>query len=665
MARPLPSNDADPPAAKPVGAGIERRRTTCTRDCPDACGIVASVEDGRVVAIEGDPLHPVTRGFLCYRTNRFLTRQYAAERVTAPMVRDGAGFREVSWDAALDRIAGAMLRIREESGPEAILHYRSGGSLGIMKHVTDAFFERFGPVAIKSGDICSGAGEAAQEADFGVSDSHDLFDLLHSRTIVLWGKNTHVSNVHLIPVLRRARARGARVVQIDPVRHRGADGCDLALQPRPGGDIALALGVARLLFESERHDPAAATYCDDLDAYRACAFERDADGWASAAGVSVDELRALADLYGDGPSAILVGWGMQRRAHGSAAVRALDALGAISGNLGIRGGGVSFYFRRRAPFDTSFSGGIAVAPRTIPEPLLGPGILEADDPPIRMVWVTAGNPVCMLPESGTVDRALRTRELTVVADSHWTDTARAATIVLPVTTMLEDDDVVGAFGHHWVGEVRPVVAPPGGVRTDYGIVRGLAARVGLGDAFSDDAETWKRRLTSRMASRGKPLDRLRSGAVRSPEAAAVLFEGRRFPTSSGRVRLATSFPVDPPRPSDGYPLLLTAVSDRRAQASQWTPESQVGDATVTVHPDAAAGFDDGAPARLESAIAALDVRVRHDASQRRDVALMSKGGWHSAGRSANALVRARTTDAGGGAVYYDTPVRLVARLTGA
>ena len=145
-----------------------RVRTTCNRDCPDACGILATVEAGRITKLQGDPDHPVTRGFLCYRTSRFLERQYDPERLTSPMLRRGEHHEPISWDEALDRIAGKLLRVRDESGGAAILNYRSGGSLGLMKHVIDYFFERFGPVTIKSGDICSGAGDAAQEEETSV-----------------------------------------------------------------------------------------------------------------------------------------------------------------------------------------------------------------------------------------------------------------------------------------------------------------------------------------------------------------------------------------------------------------------------------------------------------------------------------------------------------------
>ena len=143
---------------------IIQKRTACNRDCPDACGIVATVHDGRVVRLQGDADHPVTRGFLCHRTSRFLDRHYSADRLTEPLVRDGDGFRPAAWDECLDRIAATMLRFRDESGAASILQYRCGGSLGMMKHVGDYFFQRFGPVTVKSGDVCSGAGEAAQTA---------------------------------------------------------------------------------------------------------------------------------------------------------------------------------------------------------------------------------------------------------------------------------------------------------------------------------------------------------------------------------------------------------------------------------------------------------------------------------------------------------------------
>jgi anaerobic selenocysteine-containing dehydrogenase len=637
-------------------------KTTCNRDCPDACGIVATVDDGRIVKIQGDPEHPVTRGFLCYRTSRFLERQYDPDRVTSPLLARNGSFQRVSWDDALDLVAEKMLRIKSESGGAAILHYRSGGTLGLLKFLNDRLFELFGPCAVKTGDICSGAGDAAQLADFGEEDSNDIFDLLNAKTILIWGKNPHVSGVHVLPVLKQARENGTRIVMIDPVRHRGADLAELYVQPRPGGDTALALGIARRLFETGKADPTAASYCDHLEAFRSLAFSKDLDGWAALADLTTDEVVGVADLYAAGPSAILVGWGMQRKTNGSQTVRLLDALSAISGNVGVSGGGVSFYFKRRGAFDTSFGGNRAAPPRQLLEPVLGRQILEATDPPVRMVWVTAGNPVAMLPDAHTVKRALATRELTVVVDAFLTDTARAANLVLPTTTMLEDDDLVGAYGHHWLGEVRPVVPAPDGVKTDYAIAQALAVRLGLHEAFADDVETWKRRFLAPVADKGASLEAIRGGYVRNPLAAKVLFGDRKFKTATGRVNLIQDADPEPARPTLERPLLLMAFSTEKAQSSQWAhPHAQDGPAVATVHPLAADGLSDGAIARITSELGAMDVRLKFDARQRRDVVLMAKGGWLRDGRCANALIPAVPTDAGGGGVYYDTPVRLERR----
>lgn len=639
------------------GVALEERKTLCNRDCPDTCGIVASVREGRVVRLRGDRDHPVTRGFLCYRTNQFLERQYSPERLTSPLLRKSGELSPVGWDEALDHVARGLRRIIDESGPAAVFHYRSGGSLGLLKVLSDYFFEKLGPVTVKRGDICSGAGEAAQELDFGVSDSSDLSTLAHSRHILLWGKNVHVSSPHLIPMLDAARARGTEVVLIDPVAHAGAARFDAYHQLAPGGDFALAMAVAALLFERGHADPRAGDYCDGLEEFRALALSRSVASWCREADASLALAEDLALRLGPGkPCCILVGWGMGRRSNGGAIVRALDALGAISGNLGIPGGGVSFYFRRRRAFDTSFVRGTAVAPRSVLEPLFGQALLEARDPPIRALWVTAGNPVAMLPDSARSARALAALELSVVVDSFLTDTARLASVVLPTTTLLEDDDLLGSYGHHLIGVSQPVVAPPPGVKTDLEIIQGLAARLGLEAELAGSARDWKRRLLAPVSAAGVQLEDLEKGPLQNPLAERVLFEGRRFFTASGRVNLLRSAPAPRPAVDPAYPLELLALSTRDAQSAQWA-HAAPSPLWASVHPEAA-GIGDGAVARLVSALGVLEVRVRHDARQRRDVVLLPKGGHHHLAASANSLLEARLTDIGEGGALYEQRVRL-------
>jgi anaerobic selenocysteine-containing dehydrogenase len=650
-----------------VGMGSNSKqqlRTTCNRDCPDACGIVATVEDGVVTKLEGDSDHPVTRGFLCFRTSRFLELQNGPTRVKQPLVRRDGALVPASWDEAMALIAEKLLAVKKESGPAAIFHYRSGGSLGILKHLTDLFFDQFGPCTAKVGDICSGAGEAAQILDLGTSDSNDLFDLLHSKHIVLWGKNPKVSNVHLVPVLNEAKQRGCEVVLIDPVHHKSVGLADVVLQPRPGSDYELAMGVAADLFQSGRVDPKASEFCDHLPAFRALAERRSVAAWAEAADVPVEAVRALADRFAAGPTAILVGWGMQRRRRGGAIVRALDALAAISGNLFRSGGGVSFYFRRRKPFRAF--GPVVEPPRVIREPMLAADLLAAKDPPVRVLWITAGNPVAMLPDSAAVARAIEQTEFVVVADCLLTETAARAHVVLPVPTLLEDSDLLGAYGHHWIAESRPVVDAGPGVRHEVQIFQDLAQRVGLAEYPQESVDQLKRQALQPVAGQGASLDGLRKhGAIRSPVADPLLFGQGRVMTANGRVQLIAEAPADaelpqpPERPGASRPLWLFSNSTEKSQASQWVGRGLGARTWCLVHPDVVPGAREGAVVTIVSAHGSIEAELRLDPEQRRDVAIVPKGGSFDRRQSANALIAAVPTDLGLGASYLDCLVRIV------
>lgn len=634
-------------------------RTACTRDCPDACQILATVDGGRVVRLRGDPAHPVTRGFLCYRTDHYLDRQYSSERLTQPLIRRNGVHVPATWDEALDAVAEALANARDRHGPASIFHYQSGGSLGLLKQLNRYFFELLGPVTTKRGDICGGAGEAAQHADMGISDAPDLAGLARSQAIVLWGKNAAETGGHVIPYLKAARDRGAATVQIDPVHHRATVALvDRYHQVRPGGDGFLALGVARLLLDEGRTDPEVRQYTDGFDAFAALAARHTAAQWAERAGVPFAAVRDLADLFAERkPAAIFVGWGLGRRLHGSATVRLIDALAAITGNLGVEGGGVYYYFQRRGGFDTSFikRPGNEGA-RTLAEPLLGEEILRAD-PPIRVGVIDNANPVCQLPDSRTVARGLSSIDFLVVIDAFLTDTAELAHVVLPTTTMLEEHDVLGAYGHPYVQLVQPVVAASAGQRSDLTIYQALADRLGFGEAMRGSHEEWIDRLVAPMAPSGITREALASTALRKPLAPRVLFEGRRFPTSTGCFQLVNDFPNETPALEPGYPLCLMSVSTHRSQSSQIRQVDQQDAPEVIVHPDTAPGRAHGDIAVLSSPLGEVSVRLAFDAKQQRGVVVYHKGRWAKFG-GPNTLTRARLTDAGEGAAYYDQGVRL-------
>ncbi len=634
----------------------ETRRSTCSRDCPDTCGLEATLENGVMTGLRGDSRHPVTRGFLCFRTSHFPQLANSEARIRQAHIRRKGQLVPVTLDEALDVVGDRLSTIRDEDGAASIFHYRSGGSLGILKAVADRFFELFGPCTAKSGDICNGAGEAAQLLDLGVSDSNDLFDLCRSKTIILWGKNPHTSNVHLIPLLKDCREAGASLWLIDPVQHKGTTLVDDYVQPRPGGDLALALGIGRVLLDRGDLQPADLARCDDVEGYRDLLLQRTPDEYARDADVNPAVLDALADAFCSGPTAILVGWGMQRRSHGAAIVRALDALSAVTGNLFRPGGGCSFYFSRRSPFDNaSLSTGAAA--RRIPEPLFGEGVLAASNPPIRAIWVTAANPVCMLPDAARVAEAIEKTEFVVVVDPLWTDTARRADVVLPVPTLFEDSDLLGSYGHHYIAESRPLVEPPEGVVHEVELFQQLAQRLGLADEMAGSVDDYKRRLLSRLETKGVTLDRLREGAVKNPFVEEHLFPDGRVQTETGRVQLLTEIPTEPIADKD-YPLWLMSNSTEKSQASQWSRDP--GElARVTVHPAAVPGFAQGDEVLIESAVGSIPAQLVFDEDQRPDLAIIPKGGHFDRKQSANALIQAVPSDLGLGAAYLDQHVRIL------
>jgi anaerobic selenocysteine-containing dehydrogenase len=271
--------------------------------------------------------------------------------------------------------------------------------------------------------------------------------------------------------------------------------------------------------------------------------------------------------------------------------------------------------------------------------------------------------VASLPDSREVARAFETREFVVVADSFLTDTARRATLVLPTTTLLEDEDVMGAYGHHYLASSRPVARRPGGVKTDLEIAQLLAGRIDalsgsrIAETIAGTHEAWKRRLLRNVEPLGATLEAIESAPVRNPLAPHVLWPDRRFPTATGRMQLITALaPAAPHEP--GFPLWLFSNAHEHSQCTQWAdPMHQPPPATC--HPEAAPGFRDGEVVWIESALGRMKAKLKFDHAQRKDLVIVPKGGHLDVGTCANALVRARLTDAGEGAAYMDCRVRIL------
>ena len=647
----------------------ETKSTTCNRDCPDACRIEATVEDGTIISLKGASDHPMTQSFICARTRRYLEFQNergpGGQRITKPLVKKNGVFEEICFEEAIELVANRFVDVRSRWGASAILHYRSGGSLGKLKVLTDAFFSHFGPVTTTTGDICSGAPSAAQKADFGICESNDVSDLLNAKTIVLWGKNIFTSSPHLIPWIKRAKKQGANVILIDPVSHRTKTLADHYVQIRPGQDAALAFAVARTLFDQKTIHAEARRYCDHFHAFRDVVCARSATAWAEDAEVDMETLRLLVQSFEDGGCTTLLGWGLGRRTNGSYAVRAIDALHLVSGNIGEPGAGVSFSYQGKGVLDKTALD-LKPSPRTFSEPRLGHDILAASHHPIRAAMISCANPVAMLPDSHTTAKALSSIDFLVVLDSRHTDTTRLADVILPTATLLEDDDLLGAYGHHYIGVSRPIVPPPPDVKTDLEIIQALAQKTGLGTLMAGSAQEWKARLLHPdIKKAGVTIEQIYETPTRHPGVGRIAHLHRQFSTRTTKAQLVhcapPPMPVPPDRdvrvPKESIPLMCMSVSTAESQSSQWSepPQQPI---EVRVHPDVDAGIGHEGRGWLESSLGQIQVRVIHDASQRRDVVLVPKGGGFFSKSAANALIEAKVTDAGEGAAYYDQYVFL-------
>lgn len=640
---------------------IKKVTTTCTRDCPNTCGLIATVEDGRVTSLKGDPKHPYTLGSACSKASRYIDRIYSRERVTRPMIRENGTWRQATWDEAFDLIATRMKSIRDESGPEAILYYQGYGERTALKLLNRYFFNLFGGVTTLRGSLCGGTGQASQNLDFGERISHDPLDHYNSKSMVLWARNPVSTNISLVPIIRDIKKRGGRVVLIDPVKTRTAALADLHITPRPGRDVYLAMATAKLILAlGAQNDEFLEDHAEGFKQYRDILAGYSVVELCAMADVPMDQVVSLADLFmSQGPTSILLGWGLHRHKSAHLSIRAIDALAAIAGTIGRPGGGVSQGFEEYGPYDQSWWGDDLNPPRrTLLMPTIGEELLNADNPSIRMIYVTASNPVCMAPNSAKVAEGFRKAEFVVYSGHFMDDTADHADVFLPATTFLEEDDVMATYGHNWVGPVNRAIPPVGECKSEFEMFQGLAGHFDFADRFRREASEWIRDLCAPIWEQGCTPEQLRQGAFRL-DAPMVPYEDKTFPTPSGKFQFMIEFdPAEVQGSADEFPYRLITCAPHAYICSERTLAEHDPLPMVRLHPDEAAqrGLEDGSLVLLRSQFGAVKAKLRTENGMRRDIVAAERGGWIKAGHGLNRLTRDIASTVGMGTPYYETTV---------
>lgn len=675
----------------------------CPHDCPDTCAMEITVEQGRAVKVRGSDAMPFTHGALCTKVSHYLERVYSEKRLQYPMRRVGrkgeGRFERISWDEALDIIAAKFRDISAED-PRAILPYSYAGTMGLVQgeSMDRRFFHRLG-ASLLDRTICASAGALGWKATVGASIGTDPEAVVDARLILIWGGNPIVSNLHGWRYLQEAKRRGARLVCIDPRRSETAKKCHQHIAPLPGTDGAIALAMMQVLIAEDLldHDYIARyTLGFDELAQRVASCTPE---WAAAlTGLEADVIRTLAKEYGKAqPSLIRLNYGLNRCAGGGMAVRNIACLPALTGAWRHAAGGALLSTSGNFPKNGQalerpdlYPDAGRFPPRTINMSTIGRALLDEQAPPVKAVFVYNANPVAVAPNTAEVRAGFAREDLfCVVHDLFQTDTADYADILLPATSQLEHRDVHSTYGHVYVVDNQPAIAPLAEARSNTEVFRLLAARMGFDEpAFTDSDDA-----LAAVAFRDQDARMLGVGAKMAAQGWARLnlprpwvpFAAGGFRTPSGRCEFHSSLlerlGLDPlpawhppaesvssnPVLAAKYPLAFISPPARNFLNTSFShlPRfvEQEGSPKLEIHPlDAASrGIADGARVRIHNDRGSFHARAVLTEDVRAGVVVSPSIWWQKLsgdGENANAVTSSALTDMGGGPIFYDCLVEV-------
>lgn len=463
--------------------------SVCSLDCPDQCGLLVHKKNGRIIKVEGDPNHPVTKGSICNKVRNIKERLYDEKRLAYPMKRVGkkgeGRFERITWEEALETITSRWKELIETDGPESILPYSYYGNMGILnsESMDRRFFYRLGASQLER-KICQSAGEAGYRYTMGDSKGTNPEDTVHAKLIIFWGVNAVSTNMHQVVLAQKARKNGAKIVVIDVHQNQTGKMADWFIPIKPGTDAALALGMMHILFVEHLVDEDfLREYTVGFEELREHVVQYDPKTVAQITGVSVDDLYTLARLYGTtSPSFIRIGNGLQHHDNGGMCIRTIACLPALTGQWLKRGGGA---IKGNAGY-LAFNSDALQRPdflqnkytRRINMNQIGRALTELKQP-VKSMFVYSTNPAVVAPEGNKVRKGLEREDLfLVVHDLFLTETAKYADIVLPASSSYENTDFFTSYWHHFVQIQQPVIGPYGESKSNVDVFRLLAQKMG-------------------------------------------------------------------------------------------------------------------------------------------------------------------------------------------
>lgn len=465
---------------------------SCPRNCYDTCSVVSTVEDGVITYVTGNPNNTYTNGRLCVKGYSYPRSIYSPDRIKYPMKQNGKGtgdWERISWDEAYDLISDKILDIKERYGdtiPIALDKY--SGNFNILSYCVEGMMTSFGHTTRVVGTPCWPAGIDSQSFDFGGIVNSDPETFVNSEYLIIWGANPAWCSVHSMAIIQKAKENGTKIIAIDSIQTDTASKADMFVEIKPSTDGSLALGMCKYILDNNLHD---LTWMEE----NSIGYQNFLDyldnnvtlEWASeTSGVPVATIELLAKEYAAAnPASIWIGYGMQRHTNGGASVRAIDALVAMSGNIGKLGGGANYAqldtwgYTYNAQVHTSYPEGTPEgADRGVNINNFGAEVLDINtngDIPVEMLWVACRNPISQAAETGVMKKCYESIDMVVVADMYMNPTVEMADIVLPVTTIFETWGVHSSYWHYWININEQAIDPLYEAKCDVEIAMGLSA----------------------------------------------------------------------------------------------------------------------------------------------------------------------------------------------
>ncbi len=661
-------------------------RSVCPYDCPDACGLLVTVDQGEAVAVCGDPEHPITRGFLCPKMAHYERTVHSPRRLTTPLRRTGAKgsgqFEPISWDAALDIISARWRDIIATWGAEAILPYSYAGTMGlIQRNAGHAFFHKLGASRLER-TICSPAKDAGWKALMGDSPAMDPAEITESDLIILWGTNAAATSIHAMADAQKARKKGARLYCIDTYRTPTCDAADEALLIRPGSDGALALAMMHVIDkEGLAHIPFITANVQGYEKLVAEVLPNyPPEQVATLCGIPAETIIRLAREYATARAPFIrLGSGLTRYGNGAMTVRTISCLPAVTGAWSKPGGGIFLGTSTGGAFPLTVvtrEDFMERETRLISMNQLGAALTELTDPPVQSLFVYHSNPASIAPDQNAVIRGLERDDLfTVVHERFLTDTARYADIVLPATSSLEHSDLYRCYGSYHAQRCQAAIPAVGEAKSNWELFTLLADRMGWHEPFFrqsadelieqllTDGNPWRSPAITEELRQGKP-------ALLTPPSPPK----KGWLTPSGTIEIFNDREREPlPRllpthaEQDGYPLRLQPATTPFALNSSFYEQDDLRDKqkcmTLLMHQNDAdtRGLHNGEAVTVENERG--KVRFTLEISERAAPGtVVTEGVWWRefmpGDRGVNALTSQRLTDGGRGSTLYDVTVEV-------